>query len=290
MFNRITYIVVIFIFSTTPLAIKVSGHGAGFSLALALRMSIAVILMLAYMLIVNRRLAWGVREWKIYLATGLGIGPAMICVYWGAQYINSGMVSVIYGLNPFIVGLLSIVILRINYFSRVKIVGLFIAIIGLYLMLVQTAILSPRALMGAMAVLVSTVFFGFSSVWLKHIGDSPIPVFDQVLGGLLLSLPMFWGFWFYYGAESPSSWSLVTVVSIGYLGVGGSLVGFMAYYRLLQEISLQQVALIPVITPAIALIIGRLLADEVMSLQAYAGVALVILGLVVYQLLKMPAR
>jgi len=40
-----------------------------------------------------------------YIADGLDLYLAMTCVYWGAQHLPSGLVSVVFGLNPLITSL-----------------------------------------------------------------------------------------------------------------------------------------------------------------------------------------
>ena len=50
---------------------------------------------------------WHRKALLTYLAAGLGIYAAMLCVYWGAQYIPSGWISVLFGLTPIVTGVMA---------------------------------------------------------------------------------------------------------------------------------------------------------------------------------------
>ncbi len=91
------YIAVILIWSTTPLAIQWSSIGAGFSFAVMARMVIGLVLAGLLLAVWRIGLPMHRRARMSYLASGLGIFDAMLCTYWGAQNISSGLVSVLFG-------------------------------------------------------------------------------------------------------------------------------------------------------------------------------------------------
>jgi len=100
---------VILIWSTTPLAIQWSGDGVGFLFGLASRMVIG--LAVAALLVGLRRSALPVHRDAVLtcLTAGLGLFAAMTVVYWSAQHIPSGWISVIFALTPMITGILAAV-------------------------------------------------------------------------------------------------------------------------------------------------------------------------------------
>ena len=57
------------------------------------------------------------RDWGVYAASALGLFPNMLLVYWAAQFIPSGLMSVIMGTYPFFVGAFSLLVLRENFFK-----------------------------------------------------------------------------------------------------------------------------------------------------------------------------
>lgn len=94
------YLLVVMIWSTTPLGIKWSGESVGFLFGITLRMLIGAVLALLLVLILYKRLNMDRKSVHVYMASGMAIYGAMIPVYWGAQFIASGLISIVFGLTP----------------------------------------------------------------------------------------------------------------------------------------------------------------------------------------------
>ena len=62
----------------------------------------------------------------------------------------------------------------------------------------------------------------------------------------------------------------------------GSLIGFFAYFFILQRLTASTVALITLITPVIALTLGALLNNEAINSELVFGAILITLGLAIY--------
>ncbi|MCP4452122.1 MAG: EamA family transporter, partial [Planctomycetes bacterium] len=88
------FIGVVVIWSTTPLAIQWSSTGGGYLFGVASRMVLGLFVCLVLIALFSRRMRWHRDALLTYLAGGLGIWGAMTSVYWGAQHIPSGLVSV----------------------------------------------------------------------------------------------------------------------------------------------------------------------------------------------------
>ena len=106
---------------------------------------------------------------------------------------------------------------------------------------------------------------------------------STTVGALIVSLPLFVLNWLLLdGSLDISGWQLRSVWSTLYLGVFGSLIGFFAYFFVLQKLSPSTVALITLVTPVIALSLGAVFNNEVISNKILIGAFLVILGLAIY--------
>lgn len=101
------YLVVIVIWATTPLAVKWSGEGLDPVPAAASRMLIAAAVGWLLLKWLRIPLPWHREALNSYLAAGLGIFGAMSLVYWGALYLPSGLISVLFGLSPILSGLMA---------------------------------------------------------------------------------------------------------------------------------------------------------------------------------------
>jgi len=101
------YLAVVLIWSTTPLAVKWSGEGPGFLLGVLGRMGLATILCLALVAAMRLEFPWHRDARRAYYAGALGAYAAMLLIYWAAQYVPSGLISVLFGLSPLVTALLA---------------------------------------------------------------------------------------------------------------------------------------------------------------------------------------
>jgi drug/metabolite transporter (DMT)-like permease len=278
------YLGVILIWSTTPLAIKWSGEGPGFLFGVTGRMAIGTALCLLLVLLLRVRLPWRREALRAYAAAAIGVYGAMICVYWGAQHIPSGLVSVLFGLAPITVGALAALWLGERSFTPAKVSGAVIGIGGLALIFSGNAdSAGPLTVWGLAAVLVSVLLHSLSAVWVKRI-DADLHALALTTGALLFALPCYLVTWLVFDGRWPETVPSHALGSIAYLGIVGSGVGFILYYYVLRRIAAGRLALIPLITPLLALLVGHLLNDEVIGTREIAGVALILSGLFFYEL------
>ena len=77
-------------------------------------------------------------------------------------------------------------------------------------------------------------------------------------------------------------WSGRSLWAIVYLAIFGSLIGFMAYFHVLQSIGATAVATVTLVTPVMALALGMLLNDEELSLTMVFGTRGILFGLALY--------
>lgn len=277
------YLGVILIWSTTPLAIKWSGEGPGFLFGVTGRMAIGTALCVLLALLLRVRMPWHRDALRAYAAAAVGVYGAMICVYWGAQHVPSGLVSVLFGLVPITVGALAALWLGERSFTPAKVTGAAIGIGGLLLIFAGGGAPGPLAAWGLAAVLASVLLHSVSAVWVKRI-DADMHALALTTGALLFALPAYLLTWALFDGAWPAILPSQALGSIIYLGIFGSGVGFILYYYVLRRIDAGRLALIPLITPVLALLAGFLLNDERIGLREMAGVALILSGLLFYEL------
>ncbi len=282
------YLGVILIWATTPLAIQWSGEGPGFLFGVAARMAIGTVLALAV-----ARLC-GVRVWRrdalvVYAVVGLGIYGAMLSTYWAAQQIPSGWISVIFGFTPIATGAMAALWLPGQGLTRVRLAGALLGAGGLAAIFGGGASAHGQAAAGIAAVLLATLIHAASAVWTKRLGAHVRPL-ALVAGGLALSTPLLVATWAVFDGNWPASLPERALASILYLGVIGSVLGFSLYYYVLGRVDATRVALITLITPVAALLLGHRLNDEPLSLLVVSGAGLVITGLAVFELGDRVAR
>jgi len=276
------YLLVVLVWSSTPLGIQFSSDSFSFVAAVTVRMGIALTIALLILKVLKRKLFQSKDDWKVYAAAAVGIFPALPLVYWGAQFIPSGLVSVLFGLTPFITGLVTMIVLRENPFDWQKLIGLGFAVFGLLIIFQGQLVLGAEAVYGVLGVMASTIIFSFSSVTLQRFASNIDPM-RQATGALLLAFPCLLLSWLVLDGEWPESVSSESWLAVSYLAIMGSLLGFPAYFYLLKRLSASTVSLITLITPGIALILGAAIAGEKVGESVLWGAALIIISLAFYQ-------
>lgn len=282
---RITlaYISVVLLWATTPLAIKWSGEGPGFLFAATSRMAIGAACILFALAVLRKSLAWHRKAKMTYLAVALQIYGSMIAVYWASQFIPSGWISVIFGLAPLITALMSNLLLKEHHLSFSKCCAYSLGVSGLYIMFGSALHSGESAVLGIAGVLVSTFLQSVSAVWIKRI-NAGLPALTQVAGGLGLALPAYLITWAMVDGQWPDNLSTVNLAAIFYLGTVATTVGFSLYYYLLTHLSATRVALISLMTPVIALMLGHLVNREPLTEQTLTGTSLILAALVMHEM------
>lgn len=279
----LAYLTVVAIWSTTPLAIQWSALGTGFAFAVMARMLIGVCLALVLLVVWRVGLPLHRQARHSYLVGGLGMFGAMLCTYWGAQYIHSGLISVLFGLSPLVTSLLAALWLGEKTLRPAKLLGMTLGIGGLALIFATGQdVPGQQAILGIVALLLAVVLYSASLVGMKRIADRSPPL-ATTAGCLLVAIPFFILSWWLADGHIPQDISPRAGGAIIYLGVFGSVLGFALYYHVVKHMEAGKVALITLITPILALLLGHLLNDEVVESRVWLGTALISLGLGLHQ-------
>ncbi len=274
------FVSVILIWSTTPLAIKWSALGVGFSFAVFSRMAIGVLLCAVLLAAFRVRFPLHRKALLAYVAGGVSMFGAMALTYWSAQFVSSGMISVLFGLSPLVTSLAAMLWLKEETLTPAKVGGMLLGVLGL--MLVFRGGLSDGSLLGLAALFGGVVAQSLGLVWLKRIDDDSPPL-AMTLGTLAVALPLFFGFWYLADGHVPAAMPVRAVAATVYLGVIGSVLGFVLYYYLIKHMEAGRIALITLVTPVLALLLGHGLNDEAVLPQVWLGTASIVLGLCLHR-------
>ncbi len=278
----IAYLAVLLIWSTTPLGIVWSSESINPTMAVLLRMLIAVILGAIIIFIRNIALPWHKKALRLYSYSALGIFGGMSFSYLAATYLPSGVLSLVFGLAPVLSAILARRILAEPKISNLKKLSMLLSFIGLALVCADNFSLNSDSIYGLVFVLIAVFLFSLSSVLVKSVSLAIHPMATTV-GALTLSLPLFIINWILLdGSLDTTEWQMRSIWATIYLGVFGSLIGFFAYFFVLQRLTASTVALITLITPIIALTLGSVLNNEVINQNLIFGALLVTLGLAIY--------
>ncbi|MEY8213275.1 MAG: DMT family transporter [Colwellia sp.] len=276
------YLAVLLIWSTTPLGIVWSSESINPSLAVLLRMLIALILGTLVIKIRKIHIPWHKKALKLYSFSALGIFGGMLFSYLSATYLSSGIISLVFGLSPVISALLAKKILAEPNISGMRKLSMAISLVGLAVVCSDNFNLVNDGIYGVIFILMAVFFFSLSGVLVKSVSLAIHPL-ATTIGALSVATPLFLLSWLILDGTLPiDTWQAKSLWATVYLGVFGSLIGFYAYFTVLQKLSASNVTLITLITPVIALTLGAVLNGEVISDKLIVGAFMVLLGLSIY--------
>ncbi len=274
------FVTVILIWSTTPLAIKWSALGVGFSFAVFMRMAIGMLLCAVLLAAFRVRVPLHRKALQAYLAGGLSMFGAMALTYWSSQFVSSGTIAVLFGLSPLITSLGAMLWLKEEALTPNKFAGMAMGMLGLFL--VFRGGLAAGSAAGLVALFLAVVSQSLGLVWLKRIGDDSPPL-AMTLGILVVALPLFFAAWWFADGHLPAAIPERAVVATVYLGTFGSVLGFALYYYLIKHMEAGRIALITLITPVMALLLGHGMNNEAVLPQVWLGTASIVSGLCLHR-------
>lgn len=281
----LAYIGVVLIWSTTPLAVKLSLDTLTFSAAALSRMTLATALCIGLAAALRVRIPTDKNALVSYGVSTLGTFGGMTLTFAAVEYIPSGLISVIFGLAPVFSGVAALPLLGERSLTPARFGALLLALLGLGVVFSGTLRWQPDAWPGLLMTLVAVMLFALSGVLTKKysVGLNPI---QHTTGALVASLPFFLVSWLMLDGQLPRDVSIQSAYSVGYLAVIGSVVAFLLYFRLLSRLAATQVAMIPLLTPPLAVAVGARVAGELITPETLWGALCILLSLAVYQFHK----
>ncbi len=278
----LAYLGVVAIWATTPLGIKWSSVGVSYIFGVTARMSIGLACLLVLMLLSRTRLRLNGSALLTYVAVSVQLYASMLLTYWGAQFIPSGWLSVIFGLSPFMTAFMAAAFLKERSLGLGKVFSYLIGVSGLLVMFSSALDMNLNAVKGMSALLAATFLHAASAVWVKRI-RAELPALAQITGGLLLSLPLYFCTWYWLDdAQLPALPPEQTQWAILYLGVIATPIGFALYYYVLAKMPATNVAMINLMTPVLSLLLGYFVNQEPLTVKVAAGTGLIMIALALH--------
>lgn len=275
-----TYALLVFIWSTTPLAIVWSVADLHMMWALVLRFFIALPLAVLLLLVFKSKFPISAQAIHSYVAGAFSLIGSQLFTYLATQYLSSGMIALMFGLAPIMAGLIGQFAFGLHL-HRLQWLGMLIAVTGLAIICLAGGNQHVHPI-GIGLMLLSVFSYALSIFWVKHVNADIEPV-AQATGSILVStfiavclLPFIWS---YAPTEMPS---LKSLLALTYTVVMASLIAMFCYFKLVRNIKATTLSLTTVMTPMIAILIGAWLNQEQLSLFVMLGAAILLLGLLIY--------
>lgn len=192
------------------------------------------------------------------------------------QWIDSAVAGMLNGATPIFTALLATLLLR-SLPGPLQIAGLIVGFAGILAIALPSAGSGTTAAIGVVLVVLATIGYAVSL--------NMVPPLQQKYGSLPLmarvqwmAVPMVVPFGLVGLNDSSFAWpSLLAVAAIGILGTG---LAFVLMGTLAGSVGATRASFITYLIPVVALVLGVVFRDEVISPVAVLGVVLVIIGAV----------
>lgn len=284
----LAFITNIFLFGSSWIFNKmVLQEGAPPLWAAAMRQSIAAIVFICIFLIKRPPLRLHKKHIKLILLYGVFMTClAHIFAFAGQQYIYSGLASIIFSFFPLAIILISgFLIPKKEPLTLRKVVGALIGIAGVTVIFYRggAAEFSPAASLGILFILFSVFLNAVPNVIIKRDGFELDPLIlntgGMLTGSLLLLIIAF-------SVDGIPDFVLTKKMLLAelYLGIFCSAAAFFLYFWLLRHISVFKLSLSAYLTPLVAVFLGFVFYDEILSHHHYIGMLLIFTGIFVTEI------
>jgi drug/metabolite transporter (DMT)-like permease len=213
--------------------------------------------------------------WKAFGVGFLNAALPFVLIAWGEKYVDSGVAAIANATVPIFVVLLA---LKFNPSERVRGLRLAGILVGLVGVGVLTG-LHPEggwwAVAGTLAIVVASLSYAGANHFVQHNYSTTAPLVIATVScatAALILLPFALVQW----PEQMPGWEAVG--SIVALGVFGTAIALLFFYRLLNRYGAARASLVTYLLPPVALVYGVLILDEQVTLNAALGLVLILAG------------
>ena len=268
------------IWGSTWLAIKLGLRDLPPLSFAGIRFAAAAVILFGIVRMKRARLANTRREWRLLAYTGvLTITLNYALVFWGEQYITSGLAAVLSAMVPLFGLPMAHRYLSTERLTAPKIIGVLLGLCGVAIVCSgQLGVGGPLAFWASVGIIVAAAATAHAGVLIKAQGTQLEPT---VIAGVQMAggcLPLLIGGVLLEGSPLAFHWTPLAWVALVYLTIVGSVVAFLMYYWLIRHTSVSWVMMIPLITPLVAVAIGMVFAGEAVGWHTAVGGAAIIGG------------
>lgn len=278
----LAFAIIYFVWGSTFLAIRIGVHEVPPFLFAAMRFVVAGLVLCGWM-VAHGEHSPSAHQWRsIFLLALLIFVVDYGLLFWAEQCVPSGIAAVMMATIPVFMALSEIIFLRTQRLTIRLASALIIGLAGVAVLMNRSLNLggAPIDTAGAIALIIGSVSWSIASVLTRKL---PLPSSkvmssgaQMLAGGVLLSLVSaalgeFRNF-------HPETISRAAWLSLLYLIIAGSIIGFTAYVWLIHHESPTKVGTYAYVNPVVAVLLGYLLGGESLGLRTVLGTLFVLVS------------
>ena len=274
-------VIVGIVWGTTYLGIRVAVESIPPWFITSIRQGIAALIVLG-ILIYKKQLSWiGWNNLKFQLIPSL----LMIVIANGfttiaEQSLPSGLTSIMSALSPVII-FIGGILFGIEKPNLKGLIGVLLGFLGVVFIFRNGLedILDPNYKTGMLFLSIAIMSWSAGTVYSKkHTHKSNNIALNLFYQFSISSLIQFVLAFIFSSNTDMNTWSLRSISAVVYLAVFGSVLAFFCYHYALKRVSAVQVSILNYVNTIIAVFLGWLLLDEVITFDFIIATALIILG------------
>jgi drug/metabolite transporter (DMT)-like permease len=257
----------------------------------ALRLVVALVVLLPILAWRRVRLPRDGRDWYVLAVAGLlllGVNYALL--FWGAQFIPSGLTAVLQSVTPAFALVFGHLLLDDEPFTLKAFGAIALGVAGVALISRDQLHLAGRqALLGCAAVTAASAFVAFAYVFVKRHRRALRPEVLSAGQMLCAAGPMLVAGVLREGNPVTMHWTAAAAGCLLYLALAGSIAGTWLNYWLLERMSATSLLSMSLVEPLIAILLGWAFLRETLTAAAAAGGFLVLCSIFMITI-AMPRR
>jgi len=225
-------------------------------------------------------LSWK-KYWKNFLFLGITFNALPFCLFGIAElYITSSLAGILNSFTLIFTAVLSHFLLKGEAFTRNKLLGITLGIIGLaivYIPLILNQGIGSG--FGAFLVILACLSYATSTVYAKTHLKNNVPAIPFLIGQLAMSALILLPFSLLI--DQPFSHPAPNLLSItGAMGLGimGTAAGYYLYYKAIYLAGATYASFSVLLIPILAMLLGAYFLDEQLTWNLYAGTAFILIG------------
>jgi len=225
------------------------------------------------LLVLARRLPRGSWWWRSLVLGTLTVGAFFALVYVAAQALPSSIASTVMALGPVVMMLAAWVLLGRRPLLRAVLGGV-LGVLGVAVMLLgggDGAGLDPRGIAASVAaMLMSSIGYVLANRWQGEVEVLPLTAWQLVAGALVL-LPVA------VAVEgAPPALDGTALLGFAYVSLVATAVANVAWFAALRHLGPSTVGLVGLLNPVTGVLLGTVLAAEVLTWRQTLGIAVVL--------------
>jgi len=279
--SRLVWLLLCLIWGSTWLFIKLGLNDLPPLTFAGIRFLIAAIILFALIAVRRVPLPRTRRDLILLAVTGvLSFSLNYGLVFWGEQYISSGLAALLQSTLPAFGLIIAHYYLPRERMTLLRMAGVLLGVVGVGVIFSnQLAVSGPRALWGSAALVLSAFCAAYANVLVKAYGLNLQPsvlAAGQMLFGLipllLIGIPL-------EGNPLKFHWTPIAWISMLYLAIVGTVIAFLLYYWLMHNMDVTKTMLIALVTPVVAVVLGMLVLKEELNWRTLVGGAMIMSGI-----------